>query len=167
MKILIVRHGSAKDREKWHESGGMETQRPLSKRGEKKMELAAAGLHKLVEHVDVIMNSTYERSIQTATIFQEQFGLEKTQKSSFLEPGVHPQELVDHIREYPDSHTMMLVGHEPGLSGLVAYLTAGRHAEPFLYFRKGTAALLECEGLPDAARCSMKWFVTRQMLEDL
>ncbi len=165
MKILIVRHAPAKNRLKWAEAGGMEMQRPLTKRGVKKMQQAAKGLCKIVESVDVILSSTLERSIHTATILCEQFGLKRIQQSSFLEPGVHPQDLLEHLRAHSEEHTVMLVGHEPDLSEFACYLTTGEQSEPFLYFRKGGAALLECEGLPFPGRCSLTWFVTREMLE--
>lgn len=165
MKILIVRHAPAKNRLKWAESGGIETQRPLTKKGVKKMQQAVKGLHKMVEHVDVILSSTLERSIHTATLLCEQFGLQGIQKSSFLEPGVHPQDLLEHLRAYSEDDTVVLVGHEPDLSELTCFLTAGEASKPFLYFRKGGAALLECEGLPFPGRCSLTWFVTREMLE--
>lgn len=165
MKILLIRHAQAKNKQKWAEQGGLEPQRPLSRRGRKKMQESASGLRTLVEHIDVLMSSTLERALQTANILKEEYRLNRVQVSSFLEPATHPATLTEHLKGYPPDEVIALVGHEPHLSCLLAHLTAGQHSLPFTHFSKGGAALVECDGLPSPGRCQLKWLVTSAILE--
>ena len=65
MKILVVRHGPAGDREEWERTGKDDSLRPLTAKGKKEVRKAAAGLVRLVptlyEHLNPM---TYEDALR-------------------------------------------------------------------------------------------------------
>ena len=73
--------------------------------------------------------------------------------------------LVIALKMYPLDATIALVGHEPGLSAILARLLGASEGER-LAFQKGGAALLD---LPDgpAAHGRLIWFLPPQVLRVL
>ena len=66
MKLLLVRHAIAEEREEFERTGEPDDQRPLTSEGRKKMKRAAAGLGELVNKVDILATSPLARAQQTA-----------------------------------------------------------------------------------------------------
>ena len=61
---------------------------------------------------------------------------------------------------------MALIGHEPHLSRLEAWLLVGRE-RPISVFKKGGAALLDLPDRVAAGRASLLWHLTASQLRDL
>ncbi len=68
MRLLVVRHAIAEDREAFARSHKDDSTRPLTPDGRRKMERAALGLKELVPELDVLAASPYKRAIETAEI---------------------------------------------------------------------------------------------------
>jgi phosphohistidine phosphatase len=102
------------------------------------MRAAARGMEALGVGADLVLTSPLIRCRQTAEIVCERLGGEPREDPR-LEPGMGLDELDEALAEHPDAGAVLVVGHQPDLSDVVADLTGGG----FVEFRKGSLALLE------------------------
>lgn len=65
------------------------------------------------------------------------------------------------------SKSVVLVGHEPNLSTLLAAAIVGERAHLNIQFRKGGAACLEFAGSVRAGQATLKWLVPPRALRHL
>jgi phosphohistidine phosphatase len=138
--LLLMRHGVAEDA--GPETGYDDEPRALTADGMARMRIAAAGVAALDLGVDAIVSSPLVRCRQTGEIVAAALGLPLTQDAR-LRPGMDIDGVEDLLIERPDAQTVLLCGHQPDLSLLVAALTAGGSVE----FRKGSLAVLAIEAM--------------------
>src|SRR4051812_3600232 len=74
MRLLLIRHGIAEDREAFAKKGEDDFLRPLTPAGKRKMKEGAKGLRKLFPKLDLIATSPLKRAVQTATIVYDAYG---------------------------------------------------------------------------------------------
>src|SRR6266513_1546458 len=74
MRLLVVRHAIAEDREAFARSHKDDAARPLTPDGRRKMARAAAGLKQLVPELDLLAASPYKRALETAEIIAHAYG---------------------------------------------------------------------------------------------
>jgi phosphohistidine phosphatase len=138
--LLLLRHGIAEDA--GPAIGYDDELRALTEEGAARMRAAAAGMAALDLGVDTIVSSPLVRCRQTGEIVAAALGLGLAQDAR-LAPGMDIDGVEDLLIERPDARTVLLCGHQPDLSHLVAALTAGGSVE----FRKGSLAVLTIEAL--------------------
>jgi phosphohistidine phosphatase len=163
MELYLLRHGIATERGK--ESRGGDAQRPLISEGRGKMRRIAKAMRALELSFDLILSSPLLRARQTADIVAEEFKLaEQLKLSSHLAPEGDPRDLVrDLKRLHRGSRKVLLVGHEPYLSNLMATLLAG-HPVIDINLRKGGFCLLSIDSLQNGRCATLEWLLTpRQM----
>jgi phosphohistidine phosphatase len=68
MKLLIIRHAVAEERDAWANTGKSDDERPLTTEGRGKMARNARGLREGVPSVDLVATSPLVRARQTAEI---------------------------------------------------------------------------------------------------
>jgi phosphohistidine phosphatase len=120
--LYILRHGIAEDRS----ASGTDSDRRLTPRGRARMRRAAQGLRVLVERVDAILTSPYPRAAETAAIAAAALSqAPKPCELDALTPDVPPMETLRVLRSVAKAEHVMLVGHEPLLSGLASLLLSG------------------------------------------
>jgi len=136
--LLILRHGIAED--PGPATGYEDATRALTPEGAARMALAAAGIASLDLGVEAVVASPLTRCRQTGEIVADALGLALEQDSR-LAPGMDIDGVEGLLIEHPDTQTLMICGHQPDLSRLVAELTAGGSVE----FRKGSLAVLGIE----------------------
>jgi phosphohistidine phosphatase len=142
MRILLIRHGIAEDREGFAESGREDALRPLTRGGRKKMRRASRGMALLVPDVSVLGTSPLLRAVQTGKIIVRQYeSLEPVQVPQLL-PRKSLPSLLTWVSSQKSDATIALVGHEPHLSTFAGWLLTGLQ-ESFVDLRKGAAVLLE------------------------
>ena len=91
MELLIVRHADAGDREEFAKTGQPDHLRPLTKKGQKQMRVAAAALVQLVPRASIIVTSPYVRAVETQRIVSEAYGnTPRVETSDTLEPERPP-----------------------------------------------------------------------------
>jgi phosphohistidine phosphatase len=166
MNILIVRHAIAEDRMIFAASGKSDEFRPLTDRGRERMRLGASGLKSLAPEIHHLVSSPLVRAMQTADILAEVYPEAERHTAEVLSPGDEPEQVVEQISQYPQEETIALVGHEPDLSELIAWLTCGSRFG-YLRFKKGAACLLESVGRPGAASAELVWALTPKQLRRL
>src|SRR2546430_7070784 len=86
MRLLVVRHAIAEDREAFARSHKDDSTRPLTPDGRRKMERAALGLKELVPELDVLAASPYKRAIETAEIIAGTHGGPSLERRPHLPP---------------------------------------------------------------------------------
>src|SRR6516164_9711785 len=117
MEIYLLRHGLAVER---GTSGyNNDADRPLTDEGERKLQDIARAMRKMELDFDLILSSPYTRARQTAEIVAH--GLKARKELEFsdsLTPDGSARELIESLnRLRPKPESVLLVGHEPHLSG--------------------------------------------------
>jgi len=162
MDILVVRHAIAEERETFAKRNPDDDQRPLTKKGIERMRDGARGLKALVESVDLIAHSPLVRAQQTAEILHKSFAPAPLLEVPELAPGAGPANVTAWLTA-EEAETLCIVGHEPDLSELVAWLVCGR-SEGFVDLKKGGACLLGSQGQPGQGRCFLRWALPPRQL---
>jgi len=162
LRLYLVRHAIAHDRnaKRWPDDG----KRPLTARGIKRFEPVAARLGKLAPDVKLLLSSPLKRAWQTAEILADCTNWPAPQVLHELEPQCPPNETLHTLSAMAPPEVVALVGHEPMLGKLAAFLLSGPQGKPLFTFRKGGVACLEAlQGLrPGAFR--LLWLATPKML---
>lgn len=163
MQLLVVRHALAGERADWAATGRPDEERPVTSRGRSRMKRNAAGIARLFPKLDLIATSPLVRAAQTAEILAHAYPKAATTTVAALASGGSRNEVVSWLASRPRDERISIVGHEPDLGELVAWLVTGRVA-PSLPMRKGGACLLEIDGAPGRAAAELKWFATPSLL---
>jgi len=158
MRLLVVRHAIAEDREAFARSHKDDSTRPLTPDGRRKMERAALGLKELVPELDVLAASPYKRAIETAEIIAGAYGGPSVERVPDLAPGAGVDRVVSWLADRHARGSVAVVGHEPDLGQLVCALLASTNG-PFLELRKGAACLLELAGPVTRGAATLDWFL--------
>lgn len=161
MIVYLVRHAIAFERDpgKWPD----DSRRPLAKKGEARFIKLARQLRKLGVGVEHTFSSGYLRAWQTAEILRDECGWPAPEKLAALEPGGSAPEVVKAASGIK-AGAIALVGHEPSLSELLAFLLVGRDAPALGSFKKGGVACLEFSAGPAAGGGALRWLVTPKVL---
>ena len=166
MDLLVVRHAIAQEREVFARSGRGDGERPLTAAGRKKFEQGARGLRAILPSIEVVATSSLVRARQTAEILLEAYGLSRAVRLAALDPDADPAALVPFLRRQRRKAVVAVVGHEPHLSKLVAYLLARSH-RGFTDLKKGGACLIALGVLPRAGTADLLWLSTASQLRRL
>ena len=166
MRLLIVRHGPAGDRDEFAFTGRPDAERPLTRDGRAKMKRASAGLASTVEGVSMVATSTLVRAEQTAELVAAALGVKELVRLPELAPERAPEDLLPWLRTHDPDAVVAVVGHDPHLGFLLGWLLTGRH-ETFVELKKGGAALLEFEDPPAAGGAILHWALAPAQLRAL
>ena len=162
MQILIIRHAIAEDREVFAQTQQNDDLRPLTHDGKKRMQRAASGLSRLTS-VDLLAYSPLTRAVQTAEILSDVFnGVERLEIPE-LSPGRGADIVAHWLGFVSQQATVALIGHEPDLGELIAWLTTGA-SRPYLRLKKGSAVMLECNERPGPGTATLLWALTPKQL---
>lgn len=161
--LFLVRHAIAAARgDKWPD----DAERPLTHEGAARMRVAVKGLRALGVDVDVIVTSPLLRAVGTADLLAR--GLVEPPKivaTPALAPGSSPAAVAAALEPYGKARAVAVVGHEPGLGELAAWLIGARQPLPF---KKGGVARIDVAEWPVTARQgTLVWFATPKMLRAL
>lgn len=153
MQVCLVRHAIAVER---GATGVPDDARPLTARGRKRMEQAAAGLAILVRP-DLVLSSPLLRAVQTAEILVAAFGLRGFIRSDTLADGDNDRLFTEIAKTA--ARMAVAVGHEPYMSGTLSYALTGQVGTINSEFKKGGAALISFETRPRAAAGTLEWLL--------
>lgn len=165
MKLLLIRHASAEEREDFARTGKDNRLRPLTDEGRKKMKQAARGLRGLVPEIDLLATSPLTRAAQTGAIVDSVYGGLKEVEIEELSPEATSEDFLRWLRKQKVD-VVAAVGHEPSLSLILSWLLTGNERRIFA-FRKGGACLLEFPEEPGAGTATLVWALTPAQLRGL
>jgi phosphohistidine phosphatase len=164
VNLFILRHGIAAE----PDAPGIKSDanRPLIPKGEQRLREAAAAMEKMGLSFDAIISSPYLRAKQTAEIVARHFKLQKKLTfSDDLIPGGNPQALIRQLNGLkPAPENILLVGHEPYLSWLIALLATG-NTSATIEMKKGGLCKLEVEELEYGHCATLAWLLTPRQME--
>jgi len=144
-----------------------DSKRPLTPEGEETMREAAAGIRGLELSFDLILASPYARALRTAEILAEAYDSKKLFVTHHLAADADPREIVGEINEnFGALENIVLVGHEPFLSGLISVLLTGRPGMK-MDLKKGALCKLSVEDLRFGDCASLCWLLTPRQLARL
>ncbi len=128
MKTLyILRHAKSS----WDNPSLSDFERSLNERGVKTAPLIAAVICKNDLKPDLILSSPARRAEQTAVLVKEAAKIDVEIQFDERIYEASPQQLVQVISELKsDTESAMIVGHNPGLEGLIRFLTGEDQAMP-------------------------------------
>ena len=163
MNLYILRHGIAVEP---GTPGYMkDADRPLTPEGERKLRRIAEAVEALDLSFDLILSSPYLRARQTAEIVAEGLKARKRlELSDSLTPGGSPKKLVELLNHLqPSAGSVLLVGHEPYLSGLISLLVSG-DASFAVVMKKGGLCKLSTESLKPGRCATLEWLLTPKQM---
>lgn len=157
MHLFVVRHGIAED----PSPGQEDASRELTRDGRKKMKQVVAGLRELDVAFARVLTSPWKRAAQTAKLLGPVSATEPVETELLCQsPRAELLSLLAH-----DLEPTAVVGHEPWLGELVAWLAFGdsRHADN-LDLKKGAVVWLDGNMIPGGMmlRALLPPSVTRQ-----
>jgi phosphohistidine phosphatase len=164
MNLYLMRHGIAVDA--GDPSVADDSQRPLTNKGVKRMRRAARGLRRLGIDFDVILTSPILRARQTADIVAATLGVEsRIQEISGLAPESSVEQLLFGLTRYYDREHLLLVGHQPLLGQLLAYLIdVNRQIKVEFNLGKGSLCRVEVDDIPVSNSGALHWLLTSKQL---
>lgn len=160
-RLYLVRHGIALP----HGTPEVaDDDRPLTSKGEKRVELISKGLRRLGVKPDRIVTSPLPRARTTAEIVAGVLGLEAELEDSH---SLRPEATAGSLRDWlgaREEEQLMLVGHNPNLTELLGLL-AGITGDllPFV-LKKGGVAALRDDG---KGRSTIQWLATPRLIRRL
>lgn len=166
MRVLLVRHAVAEDREHFARTGRDDTERPLTALGRRRVRRAAAGLMRVLPKVDTIATSPLTRAVETAVVLAGTYGIANVRELTQLSPGRPSGELLNWLKKQSDDGAIVVVGHEPDLGRTASWLLCGIH-ESFLPLKKGGACLIEFDGAVEAGAAMLAWVLRPRELRRL
>ena len=158
-----MRHAEAEDGAK----SGADEARALTLRGREHTRDAAGGLRALGLRFDAILTSPLRRAAETAELVADAYAKDPPpQVLPALSPGVSPREALAALAPFARHGEVLVVGHEPQLSGLAGLLLTSSGTVA-IRFKKGACIALD---LPDAIKpgaAELRWMLTQRQLRKL
>jgi len=163
MNLYILRHGIAV--EPGSPGYAKDADRPLTPEGERKLRQVAQAMEALELSFDLILSSPYLRVRQTAESVAEGLKARKRlELTDSLTPGGSTKKLIELLnRLEPSPESVLLVGHEPYLSGLISLLVSGKEAFA-VTMKKGGLCKLSIESLQHGRCASLDWLLTPKQM---
>jgi phosphohistidine phosphatase len=165
MNLYILRHGIASNPgEDGLPNNLPDSERPLSTKGKQRLGDVAWAIRKMELDFDTVVSSPWLRARQTAQIVTEALGTRrKLILSDHLAGDGSPKALIEQVNGLHSPKDVLLVGHEPYLSRLIALLTTGGTTAA-IDLRKGGLARLEVEELRYARCATFRWLLTPKQM---
>jgi phosphohistidine phosphatase len=158
MELYVLRHGIASD----GAPGAPDSARELTDEGRQKVAAVARMARRAGVDPSLIVTSPYVRAVQTAKIAADEFGysgpLIKTQS---LVPFGTPAAVWSELRDHAGERSILLAGHEPLLSQLVAYLLNAPALR--VEMKKATLVRIDTGAMSAAPGGTLRWIVTARM----
>jgi phosphohistidine phosphatase len=147
MRVYLLRHGAASLRKSSLKSD--DDRRPLTDAGKRKLRAAAAGMRAAGLRVDRVLSSPVLRAVQTARIVAPRLRPRPPVRCiDELSPDSRPEILLATLSQLSKSPSILLVGHEPGLSRLAALMLLGPGGDAHLEFKKGGLCRIDFPASP-------------------
>lgn len=117
-KLLLIRHAKAT-----HETGYIDFERPLQERGLQDAAIMAGRLKEKNLIPQMLIASPALRTLSTANVFSQHLAVPQLQTNKDIYEAT-TLALIKVINALPDEYDFIaLVGHNPGMSDLLYYLT--------------------------------------------
>lgn len=163
VRLYLVRHAIACEHDgvKWPD----DDKRPLTHKGTARMREVVEGLLELDVELDLVITSPLVRAKQTADLIIAGWpDAPALLVNDALAPTGTPAGVAAVLSRHSKLKDIALVGHEPNLGHLAAFLIGARAP---LSFKKGGVACIEMPTLPVVGPGQLTWHATPKMLRAL
>ena len=157
MKLYILRHGDAVEA---GDSKVKDSERPLTPKGIQRTTQLAEALEEMDVAFDAVLSSPLVRARETAEIIARELKfIGKVELTDYLTPFGSMENLVRQLTMLrPTPKNVLLVGHEPYLSGFISLLCTGGPGMG-LEMKKGALCRLEVDA-PVCGKCAtLEWLL--------
>ena len=162
MMLYILRHGAA---ENAPPPAGDDGARRLTARGREKVRAAAAGIRALGLRFDAILASPLPRAFETAELLAAAFaGAPAPETLNALSTGMTAADALAALKAYERYDHLMIVGHEPGLSGTASLLLSGSANALSINLKKSGIIALELRDGIERGGAQLCWMLTPRQL---
>ena len=164
MELIILRHGEAGNR---MSPGSRDLERALTVSGRNEVQDVAAALVELNVEVTHIITSPLKRARETAAIAAK--ALKKQEAVEVwdeLKPEGETSALYRRLSKLKQDSAVLVVGHEPYLSGMIGELIAGSR-QTRIVLKKAGVAKVEVTSFVPKASGELKWLMTPKQLRKL
>jgi phosphohistidine phosphatase len=161
MEIYILRHGIAEEAH-----GGMkDADRALTPEGVKKLQAVLRRARSAEVTPSIIVTSPYRRARETAQIAVEVLrGDPSLVESRALTPESSPEAVWEAVRAHKGAEQLMLVGHEPLLSSVYAYLLGSPSVQ--IDVKKGSVGRIDLDRLNGQPHGVLRWLIYPKLAGD-
>ena len=156
MKICILRHAEAEPRG----PGVADAARKLTANGKRELRAVLKAARGAGVEPEAILTSPWKRALETATAARDVLGCDNFMETKALLPDVLPSHIWEEIRALRPLKEIMLVGHEPHVSRLAAFLL---EAPVAIAFKKGGMLRIEVQDKEGPPRGVLKWMLTPKL----
>ena len=158
MELYILRHGIAEDAR----AGSPDSARELTDEGREKVAAVARMARRAGVEPSLIMSSPYIRAVQTAKAAADEFGYSgHLLKTEALVPFGTAKGVWDELRDHASESSVLLAGHEPLLSLLVAHLLASPAMQ--VEMKKATLVRIDLSAASAAPKGALRWMITARL----
>jgi len=163
MDLYILRHGKAGE----SSPGPGDAGRRLTPEGKKEIRRAARFLRKKKIRFDLIATSPLARARETAAIVARVTGAREEPVSwDELAPGGDPDTVCYHAAQAGEDAAVLLVGHEPQLSGLVGRIITGG-GEASVVLGKGSLAKIRNFSFERSPGGELQWLLSAGQMAEM
>jgi phosphohistidine phosphatase len=161
MEIYILRHGIAEEAH-----GGMkDADRALIPEGAKKLQSVLRRARTVDVQPSIIVTSPYRRAKETAQVAAEILtGSATLVENRALIPESSPEAVWEAIRAHKGEPQLMLVGHEPLLSAVYAYLLGSPTVQ--IDVKKGSLGRIDMDRIGAQPRGVLRWLIYPKLAGD-
>jgi phosphohistidine phosphatase len=158
MELYILRHGIAED----GRPGGRDADRALTSEGKRRLRdvlklAAGAGVSP-----KCILTSPYVRAVETAEIAADVLGHRNDLlRTDALTPDSDPRTVWEEIRVHKGTDSLLIAGHEPLLSRVVAHLLGAPSV--FVDMKKGALVRIDVDQFGPEPRGVLKWMLVPKL----
>lgn len=162
MHLYLIRHGIAAEPEAYE----TDSERPLTKEGDRKTRKIARRLQELDIQFDLILTSPLLRAQQTAQILQTLGLSTQIEQSPALAPSGEIHNWLEwHQQQQEAVHrSIALVGHQPDLANWAETLLWGQTRDALILKKAGIIGLLLPETGSPVGRSQMFWLTPPKFL---
>jgi len=156
VKVYILRHAEAEPRG----PAVAEAERRLTAEGKRELRAVLRLARDAGVEPDVILASPWTRALETAMAARDAFGAEQVVETKALLPDVLPTHIWGEIRSLRPLKEIMVVGHEPHLSRLAAFLL---EAPVAIDLKKAAIVRIDVQEREGPPRGVLKWMLTPKL----
>ena len=156
MELYLLRHADAGDPGAWD---GPDERRPLSRKGVRQAERLGSFLAGIGFELDAILTSPKLRAAETARLVADALGAPMTEDER-LATDVTCASLGAILHDAGGPGRVMIVGHDPDFSELLATLCDAAH----LPMKKGALARVDLDGAVQPGAGLLRWLVPPDLL---
>lgn len=159
MEIYVFRHGDAESSSSQGDAG-----RKLTDDGKEKTAVVAKLAARSGVKPSLILSSPYTRAVETARIAARELRYEnEIVTAGELVPDSNPESVWNVIRERRNEDSILLAGHEPLLSHVVAYLLGSPALQ--VEMKKSALVRIDVDGFGAAPRGVLRWMIVPKLAQ--